>query len=405
MDRHNGLLFIFSNSLIYVAAPVVYIGVVQAALCDKLGASATVANLPATAFFLGAFAPLFLSWIVPHRLARATVVTANLVSAVLLSLVCVVLFISSNPSIILTAVIGQGLCQGFCAYSSQVFTFQCLRRGTTVDARARALKWTFTFGPIAAVAGSLGTQYILAGHLSWLTYPFDFGVLYLLSAPCMAGVALLSSRYQLLPVEQEERPSIARYLRESLTFLLHQRTLMLIWIAYLLWQLTANSISNLSLYGKEVLGQDPKEFSGIVLGLRFGFKSLGGFVLGIIAIRWGIRAPLLATAVLLASSVLWGWMAPGNLYFLTFGILGAGELGGAYFPNYVVGISSAANAARNLSLLTLVSPVSGFGPVAHGALADLYGFSASFIFGIGTALVSLILLLRLPRRAPPNSTL
>ncbi len=60
-----------------------------------------------------------------------------------------------------------------------------------------------------------------------------------------------------------------------------------------------------------------------------------------------------------------------NGRLLAFGILGAGELGGAYFPNYVVSISSAASAARNLSLLTLVSPVSGIGPIAHGAPADL----------------------------------
>ncbi len=405
MDRHNGRLFILSNSLIYLAAPVIYVGVVQAALCDKLGASTTVANLPATAFFLGAFAPLLLSWIVPHRLVRATVVVANLVSAILLALVGIVLFLTSSKAIVLVAVIGQGLCQGFCSFTSQVFKFQCLRRGTTVDARARTLKWTFTVGPISAVAGSLGTQLVLGGSLSWLPYPYDFGLLYLLAVPCMTGVAFLSSRYQLVQIEQGERPSIALYLKESMAFFLRQRTLILIWVAYLLWRFTASSISNLSLYGREVLGQDPKEFSGIVLALRFGFKSLGGFILGVIAIRRGIRAPLLFTAVLLGSSVLWGWMAPGYFYFLAFGILGAGELGGAYFPNYVVSISSAANAARNLSLLTLVIPFSGIGPAAHGALADLYGFPASFLFGLATATLSLILLFRLPQRAPERPSL
>ena len=208
-----------------------------------------------------------------------------------------------------------------------------------------------------------------------------------------------------MQIEQGERPSIALYLKESMAFFLRQRTLILIWVAYLLWRFTASSISNLSLYGREVLGQDPKEFSGIVLALRFGFKSLGGFILGVIAIRRGIRAPLLFTAVLLGSSVLWGWMAPGYFYFLAFGILGAGELGGAYFPNYVVSISSAANAARNLSLLTLVIPFSGIGPAAHGALADLYGFPASFLFGLATATLSLILLFRLPQRAPERPSL
>ena len=76
-DRRNGLLFGASNLLIYFAAPVVYIGVVQAALCDKLGASATFANLPESAYMLGALIPFFLSWIVPHRLVRTTVVVAS----------------------------------------------------------------------------------------------------------------------------------------------------------------------------------------------------------------------------------------------------------------------------------------------------------------------------------------
>ncbi len=38
MDRHNGRLYILSNILVYLAAPVIYVGVVQAALCDKLSA-------------------------------------------------------------------------------------------------------------------------------------------------------------------------------------------------------------------------------------------------------------------------------------------------------------------------------------------------------------------------------
>ena len=128
MDRHNGHLYIPSNILVCLAAPIVYVGVVQAAVCDKLGANATVANLPVTAFFLGAFAPLLLYWIVPHRLVRATVVVANLVSVIMLAWLCIVLFLSTDSSIILAAVIDQGLCQGFCAYTSQVSTFRCLKR-------------------------------------------------------------------------------------------------------------------------------------------------------------------------------------------------------------------------------------------------------------------------------------
>ena len=128
-DRKNGLIFIAHNGLLYFAAPVVYVGVVQAALADKLGASATVANLPASTYLLGALAPLILSFVLPHRLVRFTSVLAYLVTATLLGVVCILLFSPVSDTVRLAAVIGQGLIQGFSAYTSQVYTFQCLKRG------------------------------------------------------------------------------------------------------------------------------------------------------------------------------------------------------------------------------------------------------------------------------------
>ena len=54
IERRNGLIFIWTQLLIYFSAPVLYVGVVQAAFLDKLGASATVANLPSSTYMLGA---------------------------------------------------------------------------------------------------------------------------------------------------------------------------------------------------------------------------------------------------------------------------------------------------------------------------------------------------------------
>jgi hypothetical protein len=76
--------------------------------------------------------------------------------------------------------------------------------------------------------------------------------------------------------------------------------------------------------------------------------------------------------------------------------MGAGELGGAYFPNYVVAFSPAAAGAVNLSLLHLVNPASSIGPVLHGALTERFGFHASFLLGIVAAVVALVLVRRLP---------
>ena len=139
---------------------------------------------------------------------------------------------------------------------------------------------------------------------------------------------------------------------------------------------------NLSLYSRVVLGGDPKQYSGTIMALRSGSKSAGGYLLGIIAIRKGIRSPLLTTVFFLVAVMVWDWSVPRYAYLMAFGLMGAGELGGAYFPNYTVRISSASSGVRNLSLLTLISPVSSSVPALHSALTDWFDSSASFIFAL-----------------------
>ena len=70
-EFRNGLAFTGVTILTYLAAPVLYVGVVQAALCAKLGANATIANLPSTVFILGGVAPLLVSSNIPIRYERA----------------------------------------------------------------------------------------------------------------------------------------------------------------------------------------------------------------------------------------------------------------------------------------------------------------------------------------------
>src|SRR5689334_11340722 len=47
--------------LMYLGAPVFYVGLTQAALCDKLEASALVANLPGSAFLWMSAVPIFVA--------------------------------------------------------------------------------------------------------------------------------------------------------------------------------------------------------------------------------------------------------------------------------------------------------------------------------------------------------
>ena len=82
-----------------------YVGVVQSALCDRLGASATVANLPASAYFLGNFAPIVFAWLVPHRLERFIVVAANSFTSGLMALVALALLLPLDDSIRIAVVV------------------------------------------------------------------------------------------------------------------------------------------------------------------------------------------------------------------------------------------------------------------------------------------------------------
>src|SRR5690242_6560310 len=108
----------------------------------------------------------------------------------------------------------------------------------------------------------------------------------------------------------------------------------MLWLAYASWYSTFSATTNLSLYTPHVLHRDPKELSGLIMAIRFGGKSLAAYGLGMLALRVGIRAPLTACVLLLGAATIWGGLVPGYAFLLCFALMGGGELGGAYFPNY-----------------------------------------------------------------------
>ena len=398
MDRHNGWIFTLCYTLVYLSAPVVYVDVVQAALCDKLGASATVANLPASAYLVGQIAPLIVSWLVSVRWERTVVVASYAMTSAWISLVLLTLLIPFPSSVRLGAVIGQGLLQGLSSSTALVFVYQCLNRGTTEKGRALALKRTFTFGPIAAVVGSLGAQYVLNSGIAGLRYPYDFAVIYLVGAPSMAAAAFLASRYRLPTLSEQGGQAVSpvRGFRDYLG----SRPLLLLWCAYLFWYCALAATSNLTLYARAALGRDPKDFAGLMMAIRFGCKSVGGYLLGMVAIRWGLRASAHLTLALVGAASLWAWLVPGHAYLFAFGLMGAGELGGVYIPNYALALSPVDSGARNLALLTLATPASSFAPAVYGGLTDHFGFPASFAFGLVAALIGFAAVRRIRKPKP-----
>ncbi|HEU0141039.1 MAG TPA: hypothetical protein VFQ79_15045 [Bryobacteraceae bacterium] len=398
-DRVNSRIYALWACLVYLAAPVTYVGVVQAALCDKLGASPTVANLPASLYLLGFAAPLVVAWAVPQRYERMAAAAANGLSCVMLTLVAAVLWLPAGNSLRIAAIIGQGCTMGVTASTAQVFMLQCLCRGTNEAGRARGFRWAFGAGPIAAVAGSLGAQYVLEGGIPALAYPRDFALLYSFGAVCLAVAAAGALRFKLPPAEEPPRLPMLKHVAASVRSFAADRPLRRLWMAYVLWFTAVYAAPNFSLYTRELLGRDPKELSGLIMALRFASKSAAGFLLASLILRRGARAPVVAAVLLTVAAAAWAGMVPGYLFLLAFALLGAGELGGAYFPNYVAGVSLLAAGARNQAVLALATPAASFGPALHGLLTVRYGFGASFVFAAVAALGALMLVCTLPRGA------
>lgn len=339
MEQRNDMLYFLTYVLFFLAAPITYIGVAQAALCNSLGASATVANLPTATYLFGGLAPFVLSLILPNRLDRAVVIWSNGITAFFIGTVCITLLVKLPPHVTITAVVIQGLFQGIASQISNVYTYQCLNRGFTLAGRTRTLKRTFTVAPIFAIIGSLGAQYILNHGFRFAPFPYDFALLYLIGFLCSVGVTLLSF-YHLAEVPEGPRAPFFRSLTESIRSYAGSRPLLLLFLVMALWSCGEYGAPNLSLFTKSALGREPKELSGVIMAIQFGGKAIGGYFIGLMAERIGTRVAVMMTSLLLALGFIWGWTMPGHWFLLAFAMMGAGELGGAYIPNYVLEFSS-----------------------------------------------------------------
>ena len=168
--------------------------------------------------------------------------------------------------------------------------------------------------------------------------------------------------------------------------------LVLLFIAYLLFMCAQSAAPTLNLHTQQAMGKDPQSVTGLAMIMRFACKSVGGYFLGALAVRFGLRASVIACLALSAAAVVWGGFASNYWYLLAFGLMGAGELGGAYFPVFAQTLAPIKFGPRNLSILTLAVPAASFAPVLIGALSDRWGFLASLGFAFGAAAIALLLL-------------
>lgn len=404
-QRRNSLVFLLNTSLSYLVAPVFYIGVLHAAILNALQASDTVANLPEALYLWVMPLPVLISWLWPSpRLLRPMLMTALLVLGGA-GLALAGLFLTAPRAWLIPAVIGHAGVVGVTNGVRQMCLWELLGRGLSPARRAWTLGWTFGLGPAFAVLGSCAAQLILSGHffdlVRWqpVPQPWNYVLLFGATGPAMVLSAALVLLARVPPgAEPESSDRVAEVLRGLRQYFLNPLILTAA-VGFLLTYGGLMIMTNLSLYTREALGESPEQYAGLQLALRFGCKSLSGFVLGWWVARISARASLLVTTFSCLTGVAWALVVPGRWYLLSFGLLGGGELFYIYYLNYIVGCSAPERIRENTAYTNLLTMFAGFIPLLFGLVSDRHGLRASFGVAMAIFLAALLLvLLRLPAR-------
>lgn len=421
-QKRNLLLFACCTGLQYLAAPVLYIGVTQASLCNRLGADARTSNLPATLYFAMTAVPALVAWAFPYvSWLKRNLVTCYSVTATMLAVMAITLIIPVSDNVRLVVVILQGAVSGIAMPGAIAFLWEAIGRGTEESRRGLALGLAFGAGPMLAVVGSLGSQLLLSGELGslkieWLQYPWNFAALFAAGVPAMALAAFLASRFVIpLPDVDAVRAPFSKvadlsagialgltslFLFETEMFaeagyaqasmvcgyiclgiagllfvhhfrdILSERQLLLATIVTVLLYSGNTIASNMNLYTAEALGELPEKYAGYQNTLRFGFKVVAGFLLGWILTKSNPRAGVLLTGGIFISAQLWAMFATGTAYLIAFGIYGAGELVGVYAPNYILSASRESQIRRNMAFVTMLMVPAGPTGYLFGAISD-----------------------------------
>lgn len=431
-QRWNLILFALCTGTQYLAAPVLYVGITQASLCDRLGADARTSNLPGTLFFAMTAMPALIAWLSP----KVSELKRNLclcygASALMLLTLAITLASPVSDQFKLGMIVLQGGVSGAVMPAAIAALWEVIGRGSDESRRGLALGLAFGAGPLLAVLGSFGQTALLGGdlfglHFDGLEYPRNFIILFGAGVPIMALSALLSQFFVITPVENEppREPVIsvigllvglplmfaavilmhfsahpadpnataaanaaqAGSVFETLGYLtaigaalcfiyhfrtiLQQRVLLLATIVTVLVYAGNVIPSNMNLYSREALGDLPEKFAGVQNMLRFSFKVVTGATLGWLLTRTNPRIGILATSGIFLVAQIWAMFVTGPWYLVAFGIHGAGELVGVYAPNYIVSASRRDQLRRNMAFVTMLMVPAAPAGYLFGAIVD-----------------------------------
>lgn len=493
-QRRNLILFALGIGMQYLAAPVLYIGITHAALCEKLKADTATSNLPATMFFAMTAMVTLIAWISP----KASSLKRNLTlcyccCATILAALSLSLLMDVSDRIKIGMVILQGGVVGAVMPAATAYLWEAIGRGTDESRRGLAMGMAFGGGPLLAVIGSFCQMLLLGGpFLFWklpgIAYPWNFVILFaagvpmmllgivfgqlliippaereplrqpvsqvfgaLIGVPAMAGFFVCIYLSGIPKVQTLDVTSLIQIFRTqvpgsgtllefylpdnkyllavgyvslvistvALSYhfreILSQRILLIATLVTLLVYCGNMIPPNMNLYSTEALGDAPAKYAGVQNTLRFGFKMVAGIFYGWMLTRTNPRMGILVTSFIFLSSQFWAMFVTGPQYLIAFGLYGAGELVGAYAPNYLVCASRKEDLRKTTAFMTmLMAPAAPIGYL-YGSIVDLakkndwtalgmnsatLGFRLSFVVCAAFILSGIILALTMLPKQP-----
>jgi hypothetical protein len=420
LQRRNIAIYVARFSLVYLAAPILYVGFVQGGLCKRLGASDLVANLPSAAFlFLTGFFPIIMAWAFPQvRYVRRVMMLGYLIAAVAGGVAAAALLLPTPDWLRIAVVLVHGAVVACSTGTAWTFEWEVLGRGISESRRGPLFAMTFSIGPLFAVIGSLGSQLLISNevfgwtpsHWPQIPYPLNYAVLYGATLPLMLLSAVLVNCYAVpLPAVEVQRKAFLEGVFGGFGRFLSNRLIAVACAAFLLVGSGIMIQNNMVFFTREVVGLAEDAFVGYQNALRFGCKVLAGLALGWILKRTNPRMNLFVTAMLGIAAVLWILSArrlfgPSLLFMVAFGLNGAGELMGHYYPYYVFCLSPKSQTRRNIAFVTLVNMPIAFSPALFGLISDRWSLTASFWAALAMMVAALVLVAGvLPARPRPRA--
>jgi len=411
VQTRNMIIYAGNVCFIFLSAPVIYIGIVQAVLCERLGASIATANLPTSLYLAVAALPVLFAWYLPYvRLLRRVVVTGYATMSAMGALVTAVLLLPVSSGLKVAAVVLHGAAMGSCIGVVNTFEWEVLIRAVPESLRGRTFSLAMGVGPVMAVIGSLGAQLALNGKigsiiLGNLPFPKNFAILYAVTVPAIGLASLQSSQYVIPPPSSENvrKPFVSEVVGGFGEFF-RNRLILIACVSFILLYAGQVIMPNMTLFTHEAMGEAAERYVGYQDGIRFTFKVVAGFLLGWLLSHAGSKMTMVITTALSLLGVVCVLALRGKWFLLSFGLLGAGELAFAFYSYYILCSSKESNMRRNMAFFSMITVPVALAPHLYGRISDAFGLRLSFWVALFLIASALILVARgLPSQPRPAS--